>query len=109
LIPPEFRHLTLYGVADQNIECWLAADRDYLAQRLGIARKALNVANPKNVFEKALGITTYEKKEEEIASIVLDAPLRNWLNKSSSFEAFYEDTRILSKQEGVPIPNEWDK
>ncbi|GAB4420101.1 MAG: hypothetical protein Fur0044_16850 [Anaerolineae bacterium] len=108
LIPSEFRHLTLYGVADRNIECWLAADRTYLAQQLGISPKVLKVDDPKDIVEKELGITRHDKREEEIASLVYNAPLHNWLKKSSSFEAFYEDARILSKQEGVSIPNERD-
>ena len=108
-VPVEFRHLMLYGVADRNIECWLAADRDYLARRLGVLPKALDVPDPKGVFERALGVASYDRKEEEIASIVHDAPLRNWIKHSPSFEVFYEDTRVLSKQEGRPIPNERER
>jgi hypothetical protein len=106
-VPAEFHHMTLYGVADRNIECWLATDRDYLAQRLGVSPKVLDTPDPKGTVEQALGITSYDRKEEEIASIVCDAPLRNWLKRSPSFEVFYEDARVLSKQEGYPIPNEW--
>ena len=108
-VPAEFQHVTLYGVADRNIECWLAADRDYLARRLNVASKVLNVPDPKGVIEGALGITSYDRKEEETASIVHDAPLRNWLKRSPSFEAFYEDARVLSKQEGHSIPNERER
>jgi hypothetical protein len=108
-VPVEFRHLTLYGVADRNIECWLATDRDYLAQKLGISQRVLDVPDPKGVFEHALGITSFDRKEEEIASIVRDAPLRNWLKRSPSFETFYEDARILSKQAGHRIPNERER
>jgi hypothetical protein len=105
----EFRHITLYGVADRNIECWLAADRAYLAQRLGISPKALDVRDPKRIIERTLGITTYDRKGEEIALIVAEAPLGNWLKRSPSFEAFYEDARALSKQEGRVIPNERER
>ncbi len=105
-VPVEFRHLTLYGVADSNIECWLAADRDYLARRLTVSPAALAVADPKSAFERALGITSYDRKEKDIAAIVCDAPLRNWLKCSPSFEAFYKDAWLLSKQQGCIIPNE---
>jgi hypothetical protein len=108
-VPTEFRHLVLYGVADQNVECWLKADQDYLAQRLSIPREALDVPDPKGIFEQALGITSYDRKEEEIASIVHGAPLRNWLNESPSFEAFYEDARVISRQQGCLIPNERER
>lgn len=108
-VPVEFRHVMLYGVADRNIECWLAADQDYLARQLNIPSQTLNVPDPKGVFERALGITSYDRKEEETASIVRDAPIRNWLKRSSSFEAFYEDARRLSKRERYPIPNERER
>jgi len=107
-VPIEFRHITLYGVADRNVECWLAVDQDYLARRLGVSSQALDGPDPKGIFERALGITSYERKEEEIASTVCDAPLRDWLKRSPSFQAFYEDARALSRQEGHPIPNEWE-
>jgi len=112
----EFRHATLYGVADRNVECWMASDRNYLARRLGVPPQVLDVSDPKGIsdpflscdpcFERALGITSYERKEEEVASIVCNAPLRDWLKHSPSFETFYEDARALSRQEGYPIPNE---
>jgi len=108
-VPAEFRHMTLYGVADRNIECWLAADRNYLARRLNVSPQTLHVPDPKGVFECALGVTSYDRKEEEIASIVRNAPLRSWLKRSPSFEAFYQDVRMLSKQEKHPIPNERER
>ena len=108
-VPMEFRHIMLYGVADRNIECWLRADRDYLAQQLNMSPEALNVPDPKSAIEQALGITGYDRKEEEIASIVRDAPLRNWLRWSPSFETFYEDARTLSRQQGCLIPNERER
>jgi len=108
-VPVEFRHMTLYGVADRNVECWLAADQDYLAQRLSVSPKVLDIPDPKGIVEQVLGITSYDRKEEEIASIVCDAPLRNWLKRSPSFEAFYEDAWLLSKQKGYPIPNERER
>jgi hypothetical protein len=69
----------------------------------------LDVPDPKGVVEGALGVTSFDRKEEEIASIVRDAPLRNWLRRSPSFEAFYEDARALSRREERPIPNERER
>jgi hypothetical protein len=109
LVPIEFRHIVLYGVADRNIECWLKADRHYLAQHLDISPEALDIPDPKSIIEQALGITSYDRKEEEIASIVRNAPLRNWLRQSPSFETFYEHARTLSKQQGCLIPNERER
>ena len=109
LVPAEFQHMTLYGVTDRNVERWLTADRDYAARRLGILSEELDVPDPKGVFNRALGITSYDKKEAEITAIVLDAPMHNWLQRSRSFEAFYEDAWALGKRKGHPIPNEREK
>ncbi|MEA3340544.1 MAG: hypothetical protein U9R15_11310 [Chloroflexota bacterium] len=108
-VPVEFGHVTLYGVADRNIECWMAADRDYLTQRLNIAAETLDVPDPKGVIERALGVTSYDRKEKVIASIVRESPIRNWLRRSPSFEAFYEDARTLGIREKYPIPNERER
>jgi hypothetical protein len=108
-VPVEYQHRLLYGVADRNVECWLAADREYLAQRLDISPADLDVPDPKGVFERAMGISSYDRKEEEIASLVAEAPLRNWLTRSVSFEAFYEDARLLGKQQEYTIPNERER
>lgn len=108
-IPPDFCHRKLYGVAERNIECWLAADRDYLARRLGISPETLKASDPKGVFEHTLGITSYDRKEKDIAAIVCDAPLWSWLKHSPSFKSFYEDARSLSKRQGCVIPNEREK
>lgn len=107
-VPAEFQHLTIYGVAERNIECWLTADRVYAAKQLGVSPEALDPPDPKGIFERALGITSYDRKEEEIAAFVYDAPIRNWLS-SRSFEAFYEDARALSIRIKLPIPNERDR
>jgi hypothetical protein len=108
-VPAEFQHVTLYGVAERNVECWLNADRDYLAGVLGVEPAALEVPDPKGIFERSLGISSYRREGERVAAIVRDAPRRtmqNWLKRSPSFKAFYEDARALGKQTGHPIPNE---
>lgn len=108
-IPLEYADITLVGVADRNIECWIAADADYLAGKIGVRSEDLQVADPKGVFERALGITTFDKKEAKIAAIVKDAPLRNWLSQSESFADFYDDARDLSQRQGCSIPNERER
>lgn len=107
-VPAEFRHKTIYGVAERNIECWLTTDRAYAAKQLSVSPEDLDIPDPKGVFERAWGITSYDRKEEKIAVFVCDAPIRNWLS-SRSFEAFYEDARALSIQIELPIPNERDR
>ena len=44
--PPEFRHRAVFGVCDRNAECWLAADADHLAARLGRPRNELTTNDP---------------------------------------------------------------
>jgi hypothetical protein len=63
------------------------------------------VDDPKNVFESAMRITTFDKKEDEIASLVSKAPLHRWLSSSKSFEAFYDAVRQKSKSFACGIEN----
>ena len=108
LIPSEYEQLTVYGVADRNVECWLAADREYLSGRLNLDPSQLNIPDPKDVIERALGISGFFKAEE-IASLVAEGPLRNWIVRSKSFADFYDDSRALSLQLNSPIPNERER
>ncbi|MCS6863277.1 MAG: hypothetical protein NZT92_23465 [Abditibacteriales bacterium] len=102
-IPPEYRDISLVGVADRNIVCWIAADPVYLSP------EDLQVADPEGIFERAMGITTFDKKESEIATIVRGAPLRNWIAQSESFADFYDDARALSQRQGCSMPNERER
>ncbi|MFH0823057.1 MAG: hypothetical protein V2B18_09935 [Pseudomonadota bacterium] len=100
----EHRHFVVFAVCDRNIECWLCADRNWIAYRTGRAATEFAVANPKVVFESAMQITTFEKREDEIASMVRAAPLHRWLS-NKSFEAFYESLRQMSKDFTCRIEN----
>ena len=104
-VPEGYRERTVLGVADRNIECWLAIDREYLASRLNCAPDALAAPNPKGPFESLIGITRDDKKEDQIAAIVASAPLRNWL-RDRSFERFYETVRRVSARMECDLPNE---
>jgi hypothetical protein len=109
LVPAGYQDIIVYGVADRNIECWLASDRGDLASGLNINPADLNVPDPKDVFEYGIGITSSDKKEPEIVAIVRDAPVRNWIQNSKSFESFYDDVRDMSQRLGCNIPNEREK
>jgi hypothetical protein len=108
-VPPEYEHRVVYGVADRNVECWLATDREYLAGKLGCNPAELKVDDPKGVFESYLGITSTDRKEPEIAAIVQEAPICNWIDRSLSFETFWGDCWSMSKQQGCEMPNEREK
>jgi len=103
-VPDEFKHLAIVGVCQRNIECWLCADADWLAGMLGRKPDDYRVADPKGPFEEALGITRFDRKEAEIAGLVREAPLRNWL-RNLSFENFYEQSWQKSKQLDCPMEN----
>ena len=45
-VPDDCRHLTLFGVADRNVECWLAADPGALAAELGCRAEEIPPDDP---------------------------------------------------------------
>lgn len=94
---PEHQHLAVFGVCARNAESWLCCDPSWIAAQTGREPKEFIVDDPKTVFEKAIGVTGRERKEEEIASLVERAPLRNWLT-NPSFENFYKKLWEKSKQ-----------
>lgn len=98
------QHLAVFGVCDRNIECWLSAAPSWIAGRYGRAESDFRVRDPKRVVESALGITRFDKKEEEIAALVAAVPLRQWLS-NRSFEEFYERLRDRSQQLGCVLEN----
>ncbi len=101
---PEHKHLTIFGVCDRNVECWLCADADWIARETGRQPDEFRGTDPKGPFEAAMGITGSEKKEEEIATMVERAPLRNWLS-NPSFEEFYRRIWSKSKEKGCQMEN----
>lgn len=100
----EHRHLTIFGVCDRNIECWLCADAGWIAGETQRQAAEFRVDNPKAAFEQAFGITGLDRKEQEIAAMVLRAPLRNWL-RNRSFREFYERLRDKSQEMGCQMEN----
>ncbi len=99
---------SVHGVADRNIECWICADPAWLAQQVGENALIFRTVDPKQAFERALGINRDDKKEDEIADLVRRAPVRSWLS-NASFEDFYERIRDLSQLLGCEIQNERER
>lgn len=97
-------HIAVFAVCDRNIECWLCADRDWIAKRCGRTSAEFAVSDPKGVFESALEISTFDRKEDDIASIVCEAPLNNWL-RNRSFEVLYDALWQKSKWFACKIEN----
>jgi hypothetical protein len=101
---PEHKHLAIFGVCLRNVECWLAADPDHIANAFGQTRHDFSIEDPKGVVESAFGITTDDKKESQIAAFVCSAPLKHWLS-NPSFEHFYDAVRNKSRELGCAIEN----
>ena len=103
-VPLDARHLAVCGACQRNIECWLCAGVPWISNRLSRSTHVFQVADPKGVFESAMGITRREKCEQEIAELVVAAPMRNW-PANKSFDAFYEEIRRHSKLLGCEMEN----
>lgn len=103
-IPAERLHQIVFGVPDRNIECWLCYDARWLSAELGTDAERFMVDDPKNAFERAIGITRDDKKEAVISDLVGRAPLQRWI-AHPSFEDFYEQVRDLSQRLGCEIEN----
>jgi hypothetical protein len=103
--PEQFNYLCIHAVCERNVECWICADPDWLATKLGCDPEPFRSENPKRAFEHAIGVANFDKKESEIAALVGDAPLRSWLQNSRSFEDFYDQVRHNSQRLGCQIEN----
>ncbi len=103
--PPERLARAIHGIADRNIECWLCSDPDWLGKKLGCQPNMFRSNDPKQVFERSIGITRDDNKEDEIAAIVLAAPLKSWQLSNESFKDFFDQVWNSSKQSGCSIEN----
>lgn len=101
---PEHQHLSVFGVCDRNVECWLCADAQWVAREVGRTAEEFKVDDPKGVFESAMQVITTDRKEPEIAALVGRAPLHRWL-RNRSFEHFYDELWLKSKEHGCQIEN----
>jgi hypothetical protein len=106
--PSEHSHLTVFGVCDRNVECWICADAAWIANETNRQPADFRVADPKSVFEKSMGSTARDRKEKEIADLIREAPLGNWLT-NRSFEDFYDKLWQRSKNLGCAIENLRDR
>lgn len=103
--PACFAHLTVFGVAKRNVECWRVADPAHVAAHTDREEKEFRVADPKGVVESAFRITRLEKQEARIAEYVRRAPLRQWLSSNESFEDFFDQLWQMTKALGCKIEN----
>jgi hypothetical protein len=110
LIPEQYRHLTVYGVAERNIECWLALDREGLGKELGCRPEDIPKDDPSGFISRKFKLSERNEGREEakskLADFVARSDLKKWIQNSPSFKAFYEDVRDLSQQKNCGIRNE---
>ena len=108
-IPTDCGNLTLFGVADRNIEFWLAIDRGALANELGCRVEDIPPGDPsgfvKGGFERRAR-SRGQDVQECVSDYVKQAWLRSWIEKSDDFADFYGDVRRLALRTGCPFPNE---
>ena len=102
--PSEYRHRVIFGVCDRNAECWLAADPDHLAAKIGGSRHDYITKDPSSAVKAKFGLVGFNKEQQEpcIADYVANAPLSQWLN-NKSFENFYE--QLWQKSKELQCPN----
>lgn len=108
-VPDDCRRLTLFGVADRNVECWLAADPGALAVELECRAEEIPKDDPSDFVKQRFGLTDRDRREdakERVRKYVARAPLKSWIRASDSFADFHDDARRLAARTGCAMPNE---
>ncbi len=112
-VPSECQHITVFGVANRNIECWLSIDRPALATELGCKAEDIPTDDPSGFVKRrfgtgARGQVRHEGKER-IQNFVSEVSFYHWLRNCKSFEHFWDQIYKLSKQANCSIPNERER
>lgn len=109
-VPEDCRHLCVFGVAERNIECWLAIDRSALARELACRTEDIHPDDPSGFVKKRFGLgergIDKEDAKQRVRRFVSQAPLKAWIQGSQSFEDFYGHVRALAAQRQCYVPNE---
>lgn len=112
-VPADCRHLCVFGVAERNIECWLAIDRNALAGELGCQPTDIPLDDPSGFVKRRFGLgerdAAREEAKDRVSRFVAMVPLKPWIEGSDSFRAFYDDVRALAAQTDCHVPNELDR
>ena len=111
-IGDEFKHLIVFGVADRNIECWLAINREALAVALECAVDDIPEVDPSEFIKRRWGLSDRDRRvaaKAHVCDYVAQAPLKSWVEGSESFEDFYRDARRFAQQSRCAFPNELEE
>jgi hypothetical protein len=109
-VPEDCKHLCLFGVAERNIECWLATDPHALATKFGHPEGDIPKDDPSGFVKRCFGLGMRGAARDDAKTRVIDfvgaAPLRSWIEKSPSFRDFYDGARALAARIACAMPNE---
>ena len=108
-IPDDCKHLTVLGVADRNIECWLAVNRQALAGELECTVNDIPDGDPSDFIKQRFGLSNRDSRhsaKKRVCDYVALAPLKSWIEGSDSFETFYREARQFALQAECAFPNE---
>ena len=109
-VPQDCHHMCVLGVAERNIECWLAVDRGALARELGCAPDDIPTNDPSGFVKRRFGLGERDNARKDakrrVSRFVAQAPLKSWIKGSKSFEDFYRDAKILGARMHCDMPNE---
>ena len=105
--------MCILGVAERNIECWLAANRAALATEFGCPPDEIPADDPSGFVKRRFGLTGRdpgrEVAKDRVKQFILTVSIKRWIEESESFAAFYDDARTLSAQLKCDLPNERDR
>jgi len=109
-VPEDCRDMCVFGVAERNIECWLAVNRHELATELDCNAKDIPADDPSGFVKKRFGMgqrgADRETAKRRVVEFVAHAPLRSWIEGSESFDDFYKNARALAARRRCDMPNE---
>jgi len=114
-VPVDCQHLAVFGVAERNIECWLAIDRNALADELDCQPDDIPRLpdDPAGFVKRRFGLTSREVAREtavnRIADFVARVGMKPWIDGSKSFNDFYQQTRNLATTRKCLVPNELER
>ena len=112
-VPTTCQHLCIFGVAERNVECWLAIDRRQLAAQLGCQPHEIPTDDPSGFVKRRFRMGERDEEKEaakaRVREFVASVRVKPWIDGSDSFASFYDDAHRLSVQLECQMPNERDR
>ncbi len=111
-VPEDCQHMCVFGVAERNIECWLAVNRDALAKALNCTPEEIPTDDPSGFVKRRFDLgargAAREDAKGRVTQFVAQAPVKSWIEGSESFKSFYQDVRSLAARTKCSLPNEME-